>query len=131
MNAVIEQARLLGEAVVASEEYRAMRLAEAEMESDAAAGALRREIAAVQDERRTLAASGDEAALQALSGREDGLRSALNALPSVTKTMQAREAFSQLIERMNRVLEFTVTGGVSNSGGCSGSCAGCRGCGGV
>ena len=123
-------ARALGEAIVASEEYQNMQLCEKAAESDpAAAEAMGRYMelhAAVNQE---MGNEEPDAEKIARLGREmDELQQALNALPAVEEMTAARQRFSGLMDQVNKILEFIITGDVQEGGGCSGNCGSCGGC---
>ena len=130
MSKVQDCARALGEAIVASEEYQNMQLCEKAAESDpAAAEAMGRYMelhAAVNQE---MGNEEPDAEKIARLGREmDELQQALNALPAVEEMTAARQRFSGLMDQVNKILEFIITGDVQESGGCSGNCSACGGC---
>ena len=130
MGKVQDCARALGEAIVASEEYQNMQLCEKAAESDpAAAEAMGRYMelhAAVNQE---MGNEEPDAEKIARLGREmDELQQALNALPAVEEMTAARQRFSGLMDQVNKILEFIITGDVQESGGCSGNCSACGGC---
>lgn len=130
MGKVQDCARALGEAIVASEEYQNMQLCEKAAESDpAAAEAMGRYMelhAAVNQE---MGNEEPDAEKIARLGREmDELQQTLNALPSVEAMTAARQSFSGLMDQVNKILEFIITGDVQESGGCSGNCGACGGC---
>ena len=130
MGKVQDCARALGEAIVASEEYQNMQLCEKAAESDpAAAEAMGRYMelhAAVNQE---MGNEEPDAEKIARLGREmDELQQALNALPAVEEMTAARQRFSVLMDQVNKILEFIITGDVQEGGGCSGNCGSCGGC---
>ena len=130
MGKVQECARALGEAIVASEEYKSMQLCEKAAESDpAAAEAMGRYMelhAAVNQE---MGREEPDAELIARLGREmDDIQQSLNQMPSVEAMTGARQRFSELMDQVNRILEFIITGDVQEGGGCSGNCGSCGGC---
>ena len=129
MNNVQECARALGEAIVASEEYKNMQLAEAEAMNDpAAAEAMSRfmELRAKMDEAMGMPEPNPE--LLAAYGKEmDDVQRTLNSLPSIDAMTASRQAFSGLMNQVNKILEFIIAGEVEQ-GGCSGNCSGCSGC---
>ena len=130
MGKVQDCARALGEAIVASEEYQNMQLCEKAAESDpAAAEAMGRYMelhAAVNQE---MGNEEPDAEKIARLGREMyELQQALNALPAVEEMTAARQRFSGLMDQVNKILEFIITGDVQESGGCSGNCSACGGC---
>ena len=110
MSKVTECARELGQAIVDSEEYKNMQLCEKAAMSDPAVA---------QAMSRYLEAKGQEM---------DDAQQALNQMPAVDAMTNARQAFSELMNQVNHVLEFMITGEVEQSGGCSGNCASCGGC---
>ena len=130
MGKVQDCARALGEAIVASEEYQNMQLCEKAAESDpAAAEAMGRYMelhAAVNQE---MGNEEPDAEKIARLGREmDELQQALIALPAVEEMTAARQRFSGLMDQVNKILEFIITGDVQEGGGCSGNCGSCGGC---
>ena len=130
MSKVQDCARALGEAIVASEEYQNMQLCEKAAESDpAAAEAMGRYMelhAAVNQE---MGNEEPDAEKIARLGREmDEIQQTLSALPAVEEMTAARQRFSGLMDQVNKILEFIITGDVQESGGCSGNCGSCGGC---
>ena len=130
MSKVQDCARALGEAIVASEEYQNMQLCEKAAESDpAAAEAMGRYMelhAAVNQE---MGNEEPDAEKIARLGREmDEIQQTLSALPAVEEMTAARQRFSGLMDQVNKILEFIITGDVQEGGGCSGNCGSCGGC---
>ena len=72
------------------------------------------------------AGSADEIAR--FSQEMDDAQQTLNAMPAVDEMTTARQNFSELMNQVNHVLEFMITGEVEQSGGCTGNCASCGGC---
>ncbi|MBR1408498.1 MAG: YlbF family regulator [Clostridia bacterium] len=130
MDRVIECTRALGEAITSSGAYAQMKLAEEEMERDPAAAAIRANLEELKARHLAALRSGDEEA-ENLYAQVQEMEKLLSELPSVEQAMTARQAFSELMNRVNQVLEFTITGEVRTAGGCSGSCATCGGCAGA
>lgn len=129
MNKVQECARALGEAIVASEEYKNMQLAEQEAMSDpAATEAMSRfmEIRTAMNE--AMSQPEPDAEQIARYGKEmDEIQQTLNSMPSIDAMTASRQQFSALMNQVNKILEFIITGEVEQ-GGCSGNCSGCSGC---
>jgi len=129
MNKVQECARALGEAIVASEEYKNMQIAEAEAMNDpAATEAMSRfmELRAKMDEAMGMPEPNPE--MLAEYGKQmDDVQRTLNSLPSIDAMTSSRQAFSGLMNQVNKILEFIIAGEVEQ-GGCSGNCSGCSGC---
>ena len=52
----------------------------------------------------------------------------VNQQPMVRAMQDARSQFTQMMENVNQILRFIITGETEESGGCSGSCESCGGC---
>ena len=62
-------------------------------------------------------------------GKElDEIQQKLNAMPVVDAMTSARQQFSAIMNQVNSVLEYIITGELQQGGGCSGNCSGCSGC---
>jgi len=131
MSRVTDCARALGEAIVASEEYKNMQVTEQAAMSDPTVA----ELMARYMELKT--ALGDamcqpdaDADVITRYGQEmDEVQQQLTAMPAVDAMTSARQQFSELMTQVNHVLEFIITGELpQSSGGCSGNCSGCSGC---
>ena len=118
MNEAMEKARLLGEAIVNSEEYQAMQLCEAELETDPGVAACQARIRQTKDALAAarLAKEPDEDAIAQLEAELEAHQGILRAMPAMESALDAREAFSRLMGRVNQVLEFTITGWLSAGG---------------
>ena len=129
MNKVQECARALGEAIVASEEYKAMQLTEnAAMNDQAATEAMTRFMELRTSLNDAMSQPEPDAEVIAQLGKEmDEVQQALNNMPSIDAMTTARQNFSALMNSVNKILEFMITGEVEQ-GGCSGNCSGCSGC---
>ena len=114
MSKVTDCARALGQAIVDSEEYKAMQITEKTAMNDPA-------VAAAMS-----AGNADEIAR--FSQEMDDAQQTLNAMPAVDAMTTARQNFSELMNQVNHVLEFMITGEVEQSSGCTGNCASCGGC---
>lgn len=130
MSQVTDCARALGEAIVASEEYRNMQVAEKDAMSDpAVAEAMGRYLELKQALDGVMHSEEPDPEAIAHIGREmDEVQQALNAMPAVDAMTSSRQAFSALMNQVNQILEFMLTGEVEQSGGCTGNCASCGGC---
>ena len=131
MSKITDCARALGEAIVASEEYKNMQVTEQTAMSDPTVA----ELMARYMELKT--ALGDamcqpdaDPELITRYGQEmDEVQQQLTAMPAVDAMTNARQRFSELMTQVNHVLEFIITGELpQSSGGCSGNCSGCSGC---
>jgi len=129
MNNVQECARALGEAIVASEEYKNMQLAEAEAMNDPAAVEAMSRVMEIRTKMNDeMGKPEPNPELLAQYGSEmDDVQRTLNSLPSIDAMTSSRQAFSGLMNQVNKILEFIITGEVEQ-GGCSGNCSGCSGC---
>ncbi|MBP3645222.1 MAG: YlbF family regulator [Clostridia bacterium] len=130
MNKVIECARALGEAIVESEEYKAMQLTESAAMSDpAVTAAMSRFLELKELLGQEMRQPDQDAEKIAKYGAEmDDVQRELNAMPAVDAMTTSRQNFSEMMNQVNRVLEFIIAGEVQQSGGCSGNCSSCSGC---
>ena len=129
MDAVFQKTRELGQALIESDVYQAMKAAEEK-------AARNQEVAETMNRYLQLRAqiqeilsreNPDSAVLKKLSDEMDETQEKLNMIDDIIAMTQARSAFSDLINQVNQVLQFIVTGQVSEEGNCSGSCASCGG----
>ena len=130
MSKVTECARALGEAIVASEEYKNMQIAEqAAMSDSAVAEAMARYLELKEELGNVMCQSEpDPEKMTGISQQMDEVQRQLNAMPAVAAMTGSRQQFSELMNQVNRILEFIITGELPQSGGCSGNCSGCSGC---
>ena len=130
MSQVTDCARALGEAIVASDEYKNMQITEkAAMTDPAVAEAMGRYLELKQNLDGVMHSEEPDPDAIARIGREmDEVQQALNAMPAVEAMTASRQAFSALMNQVNQILEFIITGDVQESGGCSGNCSACGGC---
>ena len=130
MSKVTDCARALGEAIVASEEYKNMQLAEqAAMSDPAVAEGMSRYLELKEALGNAMCQPDCDAEVLSRYGKEmDEVQQKLNAMPVVDAMTSARQQFSELMNQVNSVLEFIITGEIQQGGGCSGNCSGCSGC---
>lgn len=130
MSKVTECARALGEAIVDSEEYRSMQLAEkAAMSDPAATEAMGRYLELKELLGEAMRQEEPDAELIARYGQEmDEIQQTMNSMPAVDEMTASRQRFSALMNQVNQILEFIITGEVESRGGCSGNCGACGGC---
>lgn len=130
MNKVIECARALGEAVVASDEYKNMQVTEkAAMSDPEVSEAMSRFLELKEALNEAMRQSEPNAELIARYGQEmDEVQQKMNAMPAIDAMTSSRQQFSEMMNQVNRVLEFIIMGEVEQSGGCSGNCGACGGC---
>ena len=132
MNQVFLKTRELGDAIMQSEEYRAMKDAEERaMKNPDAAGAMGDYMEARQKIESVLEKDNpDPEQLKKLSTEMDACQQRLSLIEDVQALTEARENFSGLIEQVNQVLKFIITGQMEEpKSSCSGHCGGCGGCG--
>jgi hypothetical protein len=68
--------------------------------------------------------------LKAISDELDALKEKLNLIGDIQALTHARTQFTDLIEEVNQVLRFIVTGDMNtNEESCAGDCGGCSACG--
>ncbi len=132
MEKVLNQAELLAEAILESEEYIRMRLCEQAALKDDGAAAL---VAEYTDRRSEVeeALASNQLDHEALAKAGEALESAEKALEdyALLKEMRdARAAFSEMMQKVNQIIKFVVTGESpeAEESGCGGNCASCGGC---
>lgn len=139
MNAVFAKTRELAEAIMQSEEFITMKEAEARAMKNADAAAAMAEYLEKRHEIESLLESSHPAPekLKTLSDEVEVAQLKMQMVPDVVAMTEAREAFSELINQVNKVLRFMITGETGENeqseeggeGGCTGSCSTCGGCG--
>ena len=130
MEKVRECARALGEAIVASEEYKNMQVTEQAAMSDPKVAELMSRYMELKNALGDAMCQPDaDANVISRYGKEmDEVQQQLTAMPAVDAMTTARQNFSELMTQVNHILEFIITGELPQSGGCSGNCSGCSGC---
>ena len=131
MEKVLNQAEQLAEAILESEEFIRMRLAEQAAMRDAAAAGLISEYSERRARVESLLASND-LDHKALNEAGEQLEATQKAIDDNTmlKTMrEANEKFTNMMQQVNKIIKFVVTGESDESDGCTGSCDSCGGCG--
>ena len=130
MENVLNQAEQLAEAILESEEFIRMRLAEqATMRNEEAAGLI-----ADYSEKRSavesiLADSNLDHDKLAEAGTElDAAQQAMNDNALISAMRDASNTFNHMMEQVNKIIQFVVTGEQEEEAGCSGSCQSCGGC---
>ncbi len=135
MNPVFAKTRELAEAIKQSEEYLTMKEAEERALKNGEAAAAMAEYLETRHEIEALLEQDkpDRERLSALSEKMDMAQQKMQMVPDVVAMSAARENFSELINQVNRVLRFIITGETGEAdepsqGGCTGSCSTCGGC---
>ena len=130
MNAVFEKTRELGDALMASEEYLAMKAAEDAAMADADAAAMMGNYLEHKQQIQEILESGNPDADELARHKDamDEIQRQFQEIPAIAKMNEAREGFDTLISQVNQVLRFIITGEMGDPEGCGGSCASCPGC---
>ncbi len=132
MNEVFERTRDLGEAIQRSEEYLTLKAAEAKAMKNAEASEAMSKYLEIRHQIEIMVSQGDKdwVKIKQLSDEMDAWQERMSMVDDVIQLNQAQSAFNALIEEVNSVLRFIVTGEMpsENKEGCSGSCATCHGC---
>ena len=135
MNEVFLKTRELGEAILKSEEFACVKEAEEKaMKNTEAAETMGKYLEAKGEMDRIMAmGEKDWAKVKELSDEMSRLQERMNLIDDIKALNEAREGFANLINQVNSVLRFIVTGEMDSAeGGCSGSCETCGGaCAGV
>ncbi len=130
MDNVFAKTRELGEALLNSETYQRMKQAEDRaMQNTEAAETMARFL----EKRQALQAlmqseNPDPGAMKRLSDEMDEAQARMQMIDDIIALTQARNEFNGLINQINQVLQFIVTGRMDEPEGCSGSCDTCSGC---
>ncbi len=128
MATIFEKARELGEAIIESNEYKELKKAELEQENDKEALELLKKYSEL---RQTLAKeiqdnSVSEERMTEIRNELEEAYSALTTNDHITAYINAQRTFQAVIDQMNNILSFHITGKLNN--GCSGDCSSCSSC---
>ena len=127
MAEIFEKARELGEAIIESKEYKELKEAELRQEQDEKALTLLKEYSDVRSRLAQEIQKGDVDDSRIAEIREE-LEEAYEKMTtndSITAYINAQRTFQAIIEQMNNILSFHITGKMP--GGCSGNCSSCGG----
>ena len=132
MEKVLEQARLLAEAIAESDVYQKMHQCENDARKDAEATRASADFVEKRQKVESLLAEGnmDHTALAEASKAMEDAEKKVNEQPKVRAMQEARGEFTQMMNNVNQILRFIITGETEDNSGCSGSCESCGGCGG-
>lgn len=129
MDMVFEKTRELGQALLESETYKNMKAAEDKAMGNQEAAALMTQMlehrSSIQEMMQ--ATNPDPVALKRLSDEIDSIQEKLQMMDDIVELTQARSEFTNLINQINQVLQFIVTGRMDD-GDCAGDCSACSGC---
>lgn len=131
MNQVLEQARILAEAILESEEYTQMHQAELAAMKDEKATLL---IAAYQEKRQKVenllaSADMDKGSLAAAGEELENVEHAIEENEILHRMQHTNDRFTEMMKQVNAIIQLVVTGRKpeEHSGGCTGSCETCGG----
>ena len=132
MEKVLEQARLLAEAIAESDVYQKMHQCENDAMKDAEATRAIADFVEKRQKVESLLAEGnmDHTALAEASKAMEDAEKKVNEQPKVRAMQEARGEFTQMMNNVNQILRFIITGETEDNSGCSGSCESCGGRGG-
>ena len=133
MQNVMNKAQELAEAIVDSSVYQRMHQAEMAASKDEAATAA---IAAFVEKRQAVEAiltsnNMDHEALAEAGKAMEEAEKTLNSMDIIKEMQESRQAFTDMMENVNRILRLVITGETEEegcSGDCSGCCSSCGGC---
>lgn len=130
MEKVLNQAEQLAEAILESEEYIAMRLAEQAAMKDEKATQL---VAAYNEKRQAVEsllanANMDHGALAKAGEELQNVEHAIDENEMLSKMRQTNDAFTEMMKKVNALIRYVVTGEEEHEEGCTGSCGTCGGC---
>ncbi len=127
---VIDKAKELAGIIAQSPEYIAMRATEDAAGQDEALIALFQQYDSIHRdiEEITLQKEPDFDKMDALTRELEEIHQQIKAQPLYQALQSARKQFSGMMTQVNATLS-SVLNPNGNGGGCSGSCAGCSGCG--
>lgn len=134
MNEVFAKTRELGEAILKSEEFARVKEAEEKAMKNTEAAETMGKYLEYKGEMDKMMAMGEKdwAKVKEISDEMSALQERMNLIDDIKDLNDAREGFANLINQVNSVLRFIVTGEMdAPEGGCSGSCETCGGCGNV
>ena len=128
MAEIFEKARELGEAIIESKEYKELKAAELAQENDEEAMALLKEYSEVRSRLAEEIQKGDVSEERIAEIREE-LEEAYQKMTTndlITAYINAQRTFQAVIDQMNNILSFHITGQLP--GGVSGNCSSCNEC---
>ena len=129
MDMVFEKTRELGQALLDSECYQRLKAAEEKAMKNEEAARLMSEMlerrGSIQEAMQQT--NPDPAVLKRLSDEMDEIQEKLQMMDDIVELTQARGEFNGLINQVNQVLQFIVTGRMDD-GDCAGDCSACSGC---
>jgi len=128
MNNVNKQAELLGEAILASDQFIAMRLAEQAVMNDDKAQELIQLFSQRKDalQKEIAKKPMDEAAMAKAGEAVQEIEQAIGSHPLINAMREKSADYQDMMQQVNNVLARVINGEPEE--GCSGCCEGCSGC---
>lgn len=130
MENVYQKAEELGKAILQSQAYSEMNIAEqAAMDNDQVQNLAQDRNDArqkVQDLLQT--PQVDRAALEEASAALKVAEEALQALPMMIALEEKQQAFANMMNDVNKLIQYALTGEMPQESGCGGNCGSCGGC---
>ena len=129
MDMIFQKTRELGEALLESEVYKRMKAAEDKAMHNQDAAQLMTEMLERRGNIQSMMQQPDPdpAVLKRLSDEMDEIQEKLQMMDDIVELTQSRSEFNGLINQVNQVLQFIVTGRMDD-GECGGDCSSCGGC---
>lgn len=129
MENVLNQAEQLAEAILESEEYIKMRIAEqAAMRDEEASGLIAEYSQCRAAVENVLAMSDlDHQALAEAGAKLEAAEKAVDENMLIKVMRETNSVFSDMMKQVNKIIKYVVTGEMEQEEGCSGSCSSCGG----
>ena len=130
MDEVFKKTRELGEALLECEVYANMKAAEDRAMANPESAEAMADFLGKRTELQAMMQSDnpDPGAMKRLSDEMDACQERLQMIDDIVALTDARNEFNSLIEQINQVLQFIVTGRMDEPSGCAGDCGSCGGC---
>lgn len=128
-NEILTKAKELGEAIVGSEEFKALKEAEEKQENNPEAMELLLEYNRIRKALAEEIGSGDvnDERMAEIRAQLEESHEKVMSNEIIAAYYEAQQKFEAIANQMNAILTYYMTGEIS--AGCSGNCAGCSSCG--
>jgi cell fate (sporulation/competence/biofilm development) regulator YlbF (YheA/YmcA/DUF963 family) len=132
MENVLNQAEQLAEAILDSEEYIKMRISEQATMNDEEATRLIADYSQQRKVVENLLAQNDmdHSALAAAGEKLEAAQKSMEDNSKIKIMREANTAFNHMMQQVNKIIKFVVTGEQDEEDGCSGCSGSCDSCGG-
>lgn len=129
MEKVLNQAEQLAEAILESEEFIKMRLAEQAVMRDEEATGLISEFANCRKAVENLLTNNniDHEKLAEANSKLMDAEQNMNKNEKIMSMRETNEVFTEMMKQVNKIIKFVVTGEKDEDEGCNGSCESCGG----